>query len=97
MAESETQEKKIISMNSEGLQSIEKLDMYIEQQIAKTEEGPTCKICNKSSRNKTHIREHIEVHIDGLTFDCNICGSTKSTRKALRMHKKRCQTNIPTN
>ena len=83
----ETQEKKPISMTSEGFQSIEDLDMYIEQQIMKAEYGSKCKICNKSFRFKAHTKEHIEIHIDGLAFDCNMCGRTKRTRRALRTHK----------
>ena len=83
----ETQEKKPISMTSEGFQSIEDLDMYIEQQIMKAEYGSKCQICNKSFRFKAHTKEHIEIHIDGLAFDCNMCGRTKRTRRALRTHK----------
>ena len=42
----QTQEKKIVTMNSEVFQSIEDLDFYIEQQIIKTNSGSKCNICN---------------------------------------------------
>ena len=82
-----TEVKKIISMSSEDFQSIEDLDMYIEQQIMKTEGGFSCKVCNKVAKRRGNIKEHIEIHIGGLTLDCNICGKTMGTRNALRMHK----------
>ena len=82
-------EKKVICMNSDDFQRIEDLDIYIEQQILKTEGGHKCDICNYESSKKCHIKDHMETHINGLTFECNFCGITKGTRTALRHHKKR--------
>merc|ERR1712243_412511 len=72
--------EKIISMNSEDFQSIEELDTYIEQQILKTEVGSKCNICDKSSKKRSNLKEHVEMmHIKGLTFDC-FCGKTFTSR-----------------
>ena len=86
----QTQENKIISMNSKDFQSIEELDKYIEQQVIKTDGEYKCYICNKTSKVKTNIKEHVEImHIFGLSFDCSFCGKTFSSRNALRVHKSR--------
>ena len=86
----QTGEKKIISMRSGDFQNIEELDAFIDQQITKTDEGHTCNICkNKTSRQRGHIKEHIEVHINGLSFNCDLCGKTYSSRLNLRIHKSK--------
>ena len=83
-----TQERKIISMNSKEFQSTEELDKYIEQQVIKTDGEYKCYICNKTSKVKTNIKEHVEImHIFELLFDCSFCGKIFSSRNALRKHK----------
>ena len=81
--------KKIVSMNSEDFQSIEELDSHIENQILRTEDGLgyKCLICDYISKKKGHIKEHLECHIKGLAFDCDLCGNTLSSRVSLRTHK----------
>ena len=32
-----------------------------------------CKYCSRVSNKKSNIREHAEVHVDGLTFSCDFC------------------------
>jgi len=87
-----THKHKIISMNSEDFQNIEELDSYIDQQIIKINEGYKCNICNKVSKYRGHSKEHMEVHINGLSFDCSFCGKTMSSRSSLRFHKSnRCK------
>ena len=85
----QTKEKKIISFNSSDFPSIEQLDLYIEQQIIRNDAGYMCNICNIKTNGKRDMKEHIEIHIDGLSFDCNICGRIMRTRKNLRIHKIR--------
>jgi hypothetical protein len=52
-----------------------------------------CLDCGKSGP-KHHLREHIEVHIPGLQYQCPECGiPTFKTKNALRSHMKRaCKT-----
>ena len=83
----QTKEKKIVTMNSKDFQTIEELDVYIEQQIVKTDGVYKCNICNRTSNRISNIKEHIELHIDGLSFECSFCGKTMSSRHCLRNHK----------
>ena len=81
--------EQIMSLNSGRFQTLVDLDAYIEQQIIRYYEGYKCIICNKTSSSRGHIKEHIEIHIEGLSFKCNSCEKITSTRKNLRMHKTR--------
>ena len=48
-----------------------------------------CSVCPQSSKNRGHMREHIEKHIAGLLFSCNLCDKTVKTRHTLRDHMRR--------
>ena len=51
-----------------------------------------CKLCNRSSKKKDHIREHIETHIDGIFLVCDFCGKKTTSRKSMRQShaNKKC-------
>ena len=49
--------------------------------------GYKCKLCNKCFRTKTHIKEHIETHLN-ILFLCLDCGRTGKNRHSLKYHHK---------
>ena len=57
--------------------------------MGKIDLGWICKVCGKSdtSRNKTHLMEHIEAHHMGdISLPCNICGAIQKSTAAVRAH-----------
>ena len=36
----------------------------------------TCKVCQFNSKHKGHMREHVETHMEGPRYPCNLCGKT---------------------
>ena len=52
----------------------------------------TCKVCEFSSHNSGHMREHVEKHLEGVEYPCNLCGKIMRSSKSLRNHHsmKRC-------
>merc|ERR1719186_254137 len=64
------------------------LDLQIEQMIEKNGGLWQCKVCGKTAKDKSHIREHAETHIEGVSHSCHICSKTLSTRNSLRKHIK---------
>ena len=34
----------------------------------------TCKVCGRAFKSQSHMREHVETHIEGLSYPCNQCG-----------------------
>ena len=60
----------------------------VEDLLVKNEEGMwQCKPCGKTAKNSGEIRLHAERHIDGLTFECNLCGRSFRSRASLAQHK----------
>ena len=80
------QSNKII-INSEEFTNIEELDAKILEHIEKTVNGNwMCNICEKNMRFKSHAKEHVEIHFDGLSFQCQQCNFVCRSRHALRIH-----------
>ena len=46
----------------------------------------TCKVCKFSSKMSTHLREHVEKHIEGAEYPCEQCGKIMRSSKSLRCH-----------
>ena len=55
----------------------------------------TCTVCGKTAttrrNNKSHMRDHTEIHIAGFIYNCQYCGRSVKTSAVLREHHKRCQ------
>ena len=57
-----------------------------DQLIIKNEDNFECKSCGKTARKKGDIRRHVEIHIEGLSFECHICENTFRSRNILKHH-----------
>ena len=78
-----------ISMQSSDIQSLEDLDQKVEESYSKDSTGLyVCYHCSKSSKNRGHIKEHVEIHFEGLSFPCTMCDAVLRSRHSLRNHKK---------
>ena len=84
------QEKRSISLISSNFENIGQLNEKINESYFRNAHGMlTCRFCSKTFKQRVHIKEHVEIHIEGLSFPCNICGSAFATRNVLRGHFKR--------
>ena len=74
----------VVSQSSE----IVDVKSAVDELVEKTGEGYKCKACGKISSSKTSsdIRRHAEIHIEGLAFDCQLCGQTFRCRNNLKSH-----------
>ena len=57
-----------------------------EEDVTDTDGSWKCMICGKKTKNKGHLKEHTEVHFEGLNFSCSDCDYICSTRNRLRQH-----------
>jgi len=86
-----SQEKENKSLIKTCMESVkvtknEEIDAQVEQMIVKKDGLWECTICGKTTLYISHMREHTETHIDGISHACHICSKTFSSRHTLRNH-----------
>ena len=63
-------------------------DDKIQQLTEKRDGRHFCTVCDYSSLNRTHLKEHVELHIEGLYYPCQLCQKVSQTKSCLRAHGK---------
>ena len=74
----------LIPASSDGLQ-VEEFKSMLDNNISSVNGMFKCKFCDYESNNKSHTKDHVEIHLD-LTFSCQVCGKAVKTRMSLRKH-----------
>ena len=73
--------------------SMEDVKIKVLEYYEKDEGGNSrCKLCGTVKMGRNHIQDmkrHIETHLDGLSFRCQLCGKTFRSRNAYFIHKTR--------
>ena len=69
--------------------AIEEVEAKLRENIVKDEDGTfSCKLCGKSGvKHSRNMKNHVETHMEGLAFPCQICGKTFRSRHILNNHK----------
>jgi len=81
-----------ISTNESTDSSQVALNARIEALLVTTADGFfVCNECRYGSKNEAHVREHIEMHIDGVAHKCKTCSRVFTKRMSLRFHENKCQ------
>ena len=58
----------------------------IESMIEKQVDGYCCTNCGHISKHPGHMREHVERHIEGLEYPCNLCNKILRSSLTFRQH-----------
>ena len=71
--------------------NLEEIEAKLAENIQKEYDGTfSCKVCGKSGvKHIRNMKNHVETHIEGLSFPCQICGKTFRQRNSLNIHKHR--------
>ena len=48
-----------------------------------------CLTCGKTCKTVSHIRDHVDTHIDGLLFICQSCNKAYATYNTIRAHESK--------
>ena len=51
----------------------EEVEQAISDLITKESDLHKCTVCGKLSKDRGNMKRHVEVHIDGLSYQCNLC------------------------
>ena len=46
-----------------------------------------CKLCGKEGKKSIDMQRHIETHLEGLSYSCQLCRKTFRSRNSLRTHR----------
>ena len=74
--------KLLVHINNENITN-EDLTFQLDSMMKKAEDGEVkwnCTVCGKTAKGKNwgtarqHMMEHVETHIEGLSYTCNQCG-----------------------
>ena len=68
----------------------EEVNQKINELLVKELDLYRCAICGKLSKDSSNMRRHVEVHIDGLSYQCNLCDKTFRSGHSFSMHRYRC-------
>ena len=81
-------ERYAVSMNSS---SVDEVEQKIAEYLGKNENSDyICNLCGKNSGKRlSNIKNHIETHLEGISFSCIICGKQFRSRHSLYNHKSR--------
>ena len=75
--------------------NMDELDEEIRGKTFKTEKGLfACKVCDRIFKSSSHVKEHVETHIGGITFLCPACNHSCRSRHAFRNHFRQNHRNI---
>ena len=84
------QEKKVVHPTTtlvNQLSSIDDVKATVDELLERDGELWICKTCGKSSSRKSDMNKHVEIHIEGLSYGCQLCGQTFRSRNILNHHK----------
>ena len=88
-ANDNTVEKSIISISPEDVSDVENT---VNQYMELCEDGRyKCTLCGKMQKEKgkfqRNLKNHIETHLEGLSFPCQLCGKTFRSRNSYYVHR----------
>jgi len=69
------------------------IDKKLYENMERNSDGTfSCKVCSKTAKDKTHMKYHVETHMEGLSYPCINCGKDFRSRNALSCHtsQKKC-------
>ena len=69
-------------------------DAEIEKMVLRKDGCWQCAVCGKITSKKSHITEHAESHIEGISYPCDFCGKTLKNRMSYRLHVARIHKSV---
>ena len=89
--QTEGPEKSVIAkLNTQNPENLSEVLQQIDENIIRNADHTWgCKVCNRSFKKKDHLKQHIETHLEGVSYDCPMCEKTFRSTNSLNVHKVR--------
>ena len=71
--------------------SFTEYDEKVSELVGKSELGWICTVCPYKGKFNSHVREHVEAHIEGYSHECKYCDKSFSMKRTLRHHVRKCK------
>ena len=86
-----TETTAIVNIDMNAASNIDEINAKIAENIFKATDGTySCNICGKSGvKERWNMKNHVETHLEGLSFPCEHCGKTFRSRNNLNVHISR--------
>ena len=75
---------KAVAVTSDNFDLKETINQMI---INKGNNTYQCKACGKVGNHDRNMKRHVEIHIDGLSYDCPLCDKTFRSKNSFNFHK----------
>ena len=62
-------------------------DTALDAQIDSMIDHLTCLVCGKTASKLQNLRNHVETHVAGAKFSCELCAKQYMTRNSLNVHR----------
>ena len=62
------------------------VDAKFQELVVKENNTYRCTVCEKTMSHKTNMKKHLETHLTGLSYDCQLCGKTFRSSNLLNVH-----------
>ena len=86
----QTEKRVLAKLNTEVSENTSEVFQQIDENIVRNADYTwECKVCNRSFARKDSLKQHIETHLEGVSYDCPMCEKTFRSRHSLAMHKHR--------
>jgi len=83
--EMEAVDKVMVPVSTEDVSEVENT---VNQHVEKSSDGLyKCGLCGKTAKHIRNLKNHIETHLEGLSFPCQLCGKTFRSRNSYNTHK----------
>ena len=72
------------------------IDAKYEELVMKDNEVFKCTVCGRTNKYRCNMRRHIETHLTGLSYECDVCQKSFRSTHGLATHKTKCNRQFDT-
>ena len=84
------------NFNESFIANNSEIDAKYEELVVKDNEVFRCTVCGRTNKYRCNMRRHIETHLTGLSYECDVCQKSFRSTHGLATHKTKCNRHFET-